>query len=46
MKEIHKKILLFVKQYMLEHDYPPTTREIGTGLVIRQALLSGDICWI
>lgn len=23
MKEIHKKILVFVKQYMLEHDYPP-----------------------
>lgn len=23
MKEIHKKILVFVKQYMFEHDYPP-----------------------
>lgn len=27
MKEIHKKILVFVKHYMLEHDYPPTTRK-------------------
>ena len=32
MKEIHKKILVYVKQYMLEHDYPPTTREIGEGV--------------
>ena len=32
MKEIHKKILVFVKQYMLEHDYPPKTREIGYGV--------------
>lgn len=32
MKEIHKKILVFVKQYMLEHDYPPATREIGDGV--------------
>ena len=32
MKEIHKKILVFVKQYMLDHDYPPTTREIGDGV--------------
>ena len=32
MKETHKKILVFVKQYMLEHDYPPTTREIGDGV--------------
>ena len=32
MKEIHKKILVYVKQYMLEHDYPPPTREIGDGV--------------
>ena len=34
MKEIHKKILVFVKQYMLEHDYPPhNQRNRGRGRI-------------
>lgn len=32
MKEIHKRILDYIKLYMSEHNYPPTTREIGDGV--------------
>lgn len=30
--EIHKRILDYIKLYMSEHNYPPTTREIGDGV--------------
>lgn len=31
MKAVHEKILEFITGFMLEHDYPPTVREIAKG---------------
>lgn len=32
VKETHRKILDYITGYMLEHGYPPTTREIAVGI--------------
>ena len=32
MKETHRKILDYITGYMLDHGYPPTTREISEGV--------------
>ena len=34
MKETHQKILDYITGYMLDHGYPPTTREISEGVDI------------
>lgn len=32
MSTAHKMILDFITNYMMEHDYPPTVREIAAGV--------------
>ena len=35
MKKKHEETYNFIKNFMKEHNYPPTLREIGKGLGLR-----------